>query len=276
MLGNITVRREELKVKDFDLYRGFYCGVCNDLKADCGELARMTLTYDMTFLAILLTSLYEPKTGKELKHCIFHPGRKMLCCRNMFTAYAADMSVIMVYHNLLDDWKDEKNRKSLFESRLLLSAYKKAAAKYPRQLKALRIYLKRLHEAETANAQDLDLAAGLTGKFFQEVFAFDERDVWSRTLKELGFYLGKFIYLLDAYQDIEEDKKSGNYNPLIRVGGRDDFDEYVKDILTMMAAGAAAAFERLPIVENVEILRNILYAGIWNTYYDTRNKKEKK
>lgn len=276
MLGNITVKREELKIKDFDRYQGFYCGVCNDLKKNCGELSRLTLTYDMTFLAILLTSLYEPETSSEYIRCAFHPGAKKLCCRNTYTAYAADMSLIMVYHNLLDDWRDEKKQKSLLESRLLLRAYKKAGAKYPAQLKSLKTYLKRLHKAEEEAKADLDLASGLTGDFFRSVFVYDPEDIWSRDLGTIGFYLGKYIYLLDAYEDLDADKKSGNYNPLISVSSRDDFDAYVKDILTMMAAQAAAAFERLPIVENAEILRNILYAGIWNKYIEIKNKREKK
>ena len=276
MLGNITVKREELKVKEFDRYRGYYCGVCQDLKKGCGELARLTLTYDCTFLALLLSSLYEPETTLERRYCVLHPGQKVLCCRDIYTAYAADMNVIMVYHNLLDDWRDEKKQRSLLGARLLTPAYKKASVKYPRQMKALKTYLKKLHDAENQQSADLDTAAGMTGDFFREVFLFEENDIWSRDLGTVGFYLGKYIYLLDAYEDIEEDKKNGTYNPLIRYTQRDDFDEYVKDILTMMASGAAEAFERLPVVRNAEILRNILYAGIWNKYYDVRAKRNNK
>ncbi len=276
MLGNITIRREDLRVKELDLYRGYYCGVCNDLKKSCGELARATLTYDMTFLAILLTSLYEPKSVKEFKHCVFHPGQKMLAIRNEYTDYAADMSVIMVYHNLLDDWQDERKQKSLLESRMLYPAYKKAAAKHERQIAALKTYLKKLHKAEREKNPDIDLAAGLTGEFFREVFMYHEQDIWSRDLGMVGFYLGKFIYLLDAYEDLEKDKISGNYNPLIQHQDRENFDYYVKDILMMMAAGAARAYERLPIVDNAEILRNVIYSGIWNKYHSIREKKENK
>lgn len=276
MLGNITIRREDLKVKDLDKYRGYYCGVCNDLKKSCGEFARATLTYDMTFLAILLTSLYEPLSTSEHKLCVFHPGQKMLCIRNEYTEYAADMSVIMVYHNLLDDWRDERSQKSLFESRMILPAYKKAAAKHERQIDALKTYLKRLHKAENRKAEDIDLAAGLTGEFFKEVFTYDTKDIWSRDLGMTGFYLGKYIYLLDAYEDLEKDQQSGNYNPFIRHKDREDFEYYVKDILMMMASGAARAFERLPIVENAEILRNVIYSGIWNKYHMVHEKRENK
>ncbi len=268
MLGYITIKREELKVKDFDTYRGFYCGVCHDLKKNCGEMARLTLTYDMTFLAILLTSLYEQKMKGKLQYCILHPGQKMLVLQNKYTSYAADMNTIMVYQNLIDDWRDEKNKKSLAKAGLLKSAYIKAKEKYPRQMKAFARYLKALHKAEKEESSDLDLASGLTGEFFKEVYMYDENDVFSKELGEIGFYIGKFIYLMDAYEDVKKDMQNGCYNPFIfYYKERDDFDAFAKDILTMMVTNAAAAFERLPIVDNTEILRNILYAGVWNKYY---------
>ncbi len=110
MFGYITVNKEELKVKDFERYHSYYCGICRDLKQSCGELARMTLTYDMTFLAILLTGLYEEKSSQERHFCVLHPMQKRPCTRNRYTSYAADMNILLVYHNLMDDWQDEKKR----------------------------------------------------------------------------------------------------------------------------------------------------------------------
>ena len=103
MFGYITVNKEELKVKDFDRYHAYYCGICQDLKKSCGELARMTLTYDMTFLAILLTGLYEGTDRQERHFCVLHPLHKRPCLRNAYTQYAADMNILLVYHNLMDD-----------------------------------------------------------------------------------------------------------------------------------------------------------------------------
>ncbi|MFR6330288.1 MAG: DUF5685 family protein, partial [Eisenbergiella sp.] len=119
MFGYITVDREELKIKDFDRYRAYYCGICQDLKESCGQLSRMTLTYDMTFLAILLTGLYEGHDKHELHYCAAHLGQKHPCLRNRYTAYAADMNVLLVYHNLMDDWEDERKRASYAAARLL-------------------------------------------------------------------------------------------------------------------------------------------------------------
>ena len=132
MFGYITVNKEELKVKDFERYHSYYCGICRDLKQSCGELARMTLTYDMTFLAILLTGLYEEKSSQERHFCVLHPMQKRPCTRNRYTSYAADMNILLVYHNLMDDWQDEKKRGSLGAARLLRRSYLRTASRYPR------------------------------------------------------------------------------------------------------------------------------------------------
>ena len=277
MIGYITVKKEELKIKDFDCYHAFYCGVCRDIKAEYGQFARLTLTYDMTFLAILLSSVYDKEPTAEKHLCMMHPGSKQTGLQNEFTKYAADMSIIIVYHNLQDDWIDERKKRSLIASGLLKRAYKKASAKYPRQVEAVEKYLEQLHEVEKEGSDDLDKASGLTGDFFREVFKIYDEDIWNKDLGDIGFYLGKFIYLMDAWEDIEEDREKGNYNPFLQYSEREDFEEFSFSILQMMAAEAAAAFERLPAVDHVDILRNILYAGIWNKYGYVKEKgKEKK
>ena len=118
------------------------------------------------------------------------------------------------------------------------------------------------------------MAAGLTGEALGEIYAYKD-DIWSEDLRQLGFYLGKFIYLMDAYEDLEKDKKSGNYNPYKFIGDLPEFDKTAEDILTMMAASASKAFEKLPILENVDILRNILYDGVWTRYRKMQEQKKK-
>ncbi|HIV24964.1 MAG TPA: hypothetical protein IAB71_04125 [Candidatus Scatomonas pullistercoris] len=265
MFGYITIDREELKGKDFDRYHAYYCGICRDLKERYGERARMTLTYDMTFLAVLLSGLYESRSRQEEHFCILHPTARKTCIRSACTRYAADMNILLVYHNLMDDWLDEKKHMSYRGARLLRGAYLKAAAAYPRQVRAIRRYLKDLHRVEEANSRDIDLASGLTGRLMREIFTPRE-DEWSRELGQVGFYLGKFIFLMDAYEDLPKDRKNGTYNPFLKLAEEADYEEKASGILTMMAAAAARNFERLPILENVDILRNILYSGIWTKY----------
>ena len=121
---------------------------------------------------------------------------------------------------------------------------------------------------------DIDRAAGCFGRLMAELFVWKE-DIWEKTLRKMGFYLGKFIYLMDALDDVEKDKKSGNYNPFLSIADQPDFEENAEKILLMMTAEASRAFEKLPILENVDILRNILYAGIWEKYEMRKSAKER-
>ena len=148
------------------------------------------------------------------------------------------------------------------------------AKEYPRQTKAVEEYIEKLHACEGKREANLDVAAGLTGEMLAELFCWKE-DEWQKDLRGLGFYLGKFIYLMDAYEDMEKDKKRGNYNPFLLTKGQIINAELAERSLNMMAAGAAECFERLPLVENVEILRNILYAGIWGKFEEIKAKREK-
>lgn len=273
MFGYVTVRKEELKIKDYNKYQEYYCGVCQDLKEAYGWKGQATLTFDMTFLAILLTGLYEDRTVREEHRCLVHPGRKHVCLRNEFTRYAADMNLLITYYNLLDDWEDEKKHVALAGAKALKNSVRKAAEKYPRQDRAVRGYLKKLHICEAENSRDLDQAAGYTGEVMAQLYCCRE-DIWKEDLGRLGFYIGKFIYLMDAYEDVEKDRKTGNYNPLVFHYGSSEFEEMADKILLMMTAEASRAFEKLPILENVDILRNILYSGIWTKYEMIRHRRE--
>ena len=106
-----------------------------------------------------------------------------------------------------------------------------------------------------------------------EVFAV-RKDEWHDVLYDIGFYMGKFIYLMDAYEDIEKDMKKGNYNPWKAYKDSEGYQEKVQETLTMMMEECAKAFERLPIVEDAELLRNILYSGVWTKYDNMTRKKD--
>jgi hypothetical protein len=101
------------------------------------------------------------------------------------------------------------------------------------------------------------------------------QDVWTKTLRRMGFYLGKFIYILDAYDDVEQDLESGSYNALISLYGEPDFDERCKEMMTYVLAECTSQFERLPCIEDADILRNILYVGVWEKYDKKQLEKNK-
>lgn len=272
MFGYVTMNMEELKIKDYRTYQSFYCGICRELRDRHGQLSRVTLTYDMTFLAILLTGLYEPDQKLEKHFCPLHPGRKRLCRKSEVTAYAADMNLLLCYYNLLDDWKDEKKLQSLAMAAMIREDVKAIRIRYPRQAAAVCRYMKKLKECEREKSPDLDRASGDTGEMLGEIFSWKD-DRWKDILYQIGFYLGKFIYLMDAYEDVDKDRKTGNYNPWIPISQEKNFQERASGILTMLAARCSRQFEKLPVVEYVDILRNILYSGIW-TKYQRLNKSD--
>ena len=179
MFGYVTIRKDDLKVKDYNKYQAYYCGLCQDIKEAYGKKGQAMLTFDMTFLSILLTGLYECETKEEEHYCFLHPGKKHKCLRNKYTKYCADMNVLLAYYNLLDDWEDEKNYAAFTAAKALKKSVTRIEASYPRQTKAVQDYLEKLHACEKENNPDLDLAAGSTGEVMAEIY-IPEEDIWSR------------------------------------------------------------------------------------------------
>lgn len=273
MFGYVTVCEPELKVKDLKKYRAYYCGLCRTLKEDYGFMGQMTLTYDMTFAVILLSSLYETIAKHEEHRCKVHPVKRQHMLRNEITSYAAAMNVLLAYYHMEDDWQDDHKVSSLMTKSLIQGKAKKIIEKYPRQSKVIQQSLRELGECEHENSMDIDRAAGCFGRLMAELFVWKE-DIWEKTLRKMGFYLGKFIYLMDAYEDIEEDLKQGRYNPFTELYKKETFEQDCQQILKMMMAETSKVFEQLPILEDAEILRNILYAGVWTRYGQIRCRRK--
>lgn len=348
MFGYVVVNKPELKFREFDVYRAYYCGLCHSLSKRHGLSGQLTLSYDMTFLVILLSSLYEPEHNVTSKRCVVHPLRRQNIISSEFTDYVADMNVILSYFKCLDDWHDDRSVLKLAYSKLLkkgsigknlnnvhatsdstddssvaatqpsavddgsvaatqssavddgsVTATQSSAVNdgsvtatqpnsdsnnqnsyftddsghlhispdysYKNKIEAISSLLDELGTREKMNETNVDVVAGLFGRIMQILFVpFD--DIYAKGLGRMGFYLGKFIYIMDAFDDVEEDVKKGRYNVFSNCYTDPDFETHVKDMLTMMMAECSDAFEMLPAVDNADILRNILYSGVWNSY----------
>lgn len=275
MFGYIIINKGEMKFKEFDIYHSYYCGLCQALKNRYGKLGQISLSYDMSFLAMLLSGLYEPETQLEEVKCVAHPFEKHAVRSNEFSYYSADMNIMLTYYKCKDDWDDDKKLSRLAYSKLLKRAYRNICARYGDKVKKIGNLMRQLSQEEKRQNQDIDYMSGLFGEIMGEIMAV-KADEWQDSLRSMGNFLGKFIYLMDAYEDIEDDIKEHRYNPLIKKFDDPDFEEEVKTILTMMMAGCCKEFEKLPIIDNVEILRNILYSGIWYRYEMVRQRREKK
>lgn len=272
MFGYINAHKAELKMREYYRYKAFYCGLCRELQKKHGRIGQMTLTYDMTLFIILLSSLYEADTQKEMHRCVVHPLKKQEQLRNHITEYAANMNIILAYHHFIDDWKDERSFSGYGAAKIIRRDYAGLAKKYPRQSKAIEEGLMELSNYEKANSDDIDLVAGIFGKVMAEILVMDE-DIWAQSLRNIGYYLGKYIYIMDAYEDLEEDLIKGRYNPLIHRKNLPSYEEDMHMILTLMMTECTKEFEKLPCLRDVEIIRNIFYAGVWERYDELRRKK---
>lgn len=279
MFGYVTIDKPELKVKEFYRYKSYYCGLCRTLKEEYGFRGRMTLSYDMAFLVLFLTSLYETPTKELQSHCPLHPVKKIPMLQNEISEYGAKMNILLVYFKCEDEWKDDKSLKGIAGMHLFRKKAKELCKEYKRQAQVIQKQLKVLAVYEEKQEETLDLAAGAFGKLMAELFVYKE-DMWEQELRNFGFYLGKFIYIMDAYDDLEEDLKTGSYNPLkaVKKNSKDDndYENTVQQILVMMMAEATAAFEKLPLLWDSEILRNILYSGVWAKYNKKQKEKQEK
>lgn len=273
MFGYVLANKPELKMREYYKYKAYYCGLCKVLRDKYGFLGQATLTYDMTFLVILLTSLYESPTTQAENRCVVHPLKKQKMLYNEITEYAADMNIILTYYKLLDDWHDEKNPVSLVGLRAMRGTFLKLKEKYPKKCEIIHKCLGLLQKCEEQDEANIDVVSRYFGKLMSELFVF-KNDVWERTLRQMGFYLGKFIYILDAYDDIDEDIKEENYNPLIHIYTCEDFEQRCEEMMNYVLAECTHEFEKLPCVDDVEILRNILYAGVWDKFDKKRKEKD--
>lgn len=274
MFGYVIVNEKQLSEEEHRRMRAFYCGVCRSLKKRYGISGQITLSFDMAFLAMLLSSLYEPKTTETMARCAVHPKQKHLTFSNELIDYAADMNVALFYYKCLDSWQDEKRLSAHGMEHLLKRGFEQVAQRYPRQCGAIENAMEAQSRLEKAQCPDLDALCVPTGEMMAEAFVFCE-DRWSNTLRHMARSLGAFIYLMDAYEDMAKDEKNGAFNPLLVRREAPDFEESIHDMLTMTAAGCAAAFETLPLENDLGVLRNTLYSGIWTKYEGIRHKAEK-
>ncbi len=274
MFGTILADLPRLTLEQQERYRACYCGLCRTLKKEYGSAARLVLSYDMTFLILLLSSLYEPEEISGKKRCLVHPTKKRPYFENRFTSYAAAMNVALSYHKCLDDWNDEHSLFRLLEAIVLRHGARKAEKKYPRLCGTFREQLKALSAMEKLRLCDPDGTAVCFGRITESLFIYDPEDHWAPRLGRFGMLLGQFIYLSDALLDLEEDEKHHRFNPLkghVEPGNSDAFLPILKVIL----GECAEEFEKLPLVQDVEILRNILYSGVWLPYEAQKEKKQK-
>ena len=256
MFGVVTPTKSNLSKTEIEKYRAYYCGLCHELKRKYGKDGTSMLSYDMVFLSLLLTDLYNTEITGGFERCIAKPLKEHKFIISRYSAYSADMQMLLAYYSAYDDANDGGSSQKAAK---LEPFMEKLRSEYARQDEGVRKALLRIQEEERKGTKNPEFMARLSGEMISEIFVMDDRSFFADDLRALGFGLGRFIYLMDAWCDRKKDEKKEQYNPF----GRDTSWEQAKDMLMDAASDAAAAFERLPLDQHVPILRNIIYSGIW-------------
>ena len=262
MFGYVMANLGELEKTRRKRYGAVYCGICRSIRTQSSQICRLGLSYDMAFLALLLMSLYEPEEASGKPACILHPGRPWVS--NRYIRYAADMNVALAYYNFLDDYEDEGKATAKLLCNIFSGELERIQREFPRQCAAMEHCIRELNRLEKDNCPNPDLPAGCFGKLMAELMVFEE-DLWAGCLRTLGDALGRFIYLADAAVDYRRDKRKKQYNPYLAMGMEADWETWDEYLLLAMGR-CADAYERLPLVQDKDILDNILYSGVWVEY----------
>ena len=270
MFGYVNASLKELSPEHKQRYSAVYCGICRCIRSQASQAARLTLSYDMAFLALLLMSLYEPEEQLCPNACLLHPIKKRPWVDSPYIRYAADMNVALAYYKCLDDWADDKKTAARLMARRLEAHYPAIAGRYRRQCDAIESCITQLNRLEKENCANPDEVAGCFGQLMGELLVYEE-DFWAPTLREMGMALGRFIYLADAAIDYRKDARKQKYNPYLAMGTGEDWPRW-EEYLVLAMGRCTDQYERLPLVQDKAILDNILYSGVWTNFGKLRKK----
>jgi len=274
MFGYVQPLKPELKIKEYACYKSYYCGVCKALGKKHNPLCRLTVTYDAAFLALLNSSLIENSGKIYRERCLINPFRlQPVIKENEAIDYAAMVNVLMAYYKLVDSWKDERHFLSLLGATFIKPFALKISRLYPESYKSIEEYLNNLSYLEAERTTSLDEAAEPFAKLLSILLPFPGLEKTSRkVLTWMGYNLGKWIYIMDTFTDIDDDLKSGSYNVLIAKYGsnysakeiKEKSREEVKFVLEICLSEIGKAYELLDIKRNSGLLENIIFLGLYN------------
>ena len=279
MFGYVKAYKPELKLKDYELYKGVYCSVCKQLGRKYGPLAQLSLSYDITFLALIRLSASSGCPHFKASRCFYNPLKKCNCCEknNEEIDYSVDCAVIMLYYKLIDNIKDSGFIKRIafyFVYPFYSLLHRKAKTSRPQIEYVVKSAMEEQAEVENRRTQSIDEAAHPSSKALSALLSNGYEGDKKLLLERLGYLIGRWIYIIDAADDLLEDIKKGNYNPYISLldeynkrgfSGISEFKDYLTGVLNLTVDECLKAFELLELEHFRDILTNILYMGLENT-----------
>lgn len=266
MFGYIAPRFDQLTDAQKSVYREYYCGLCRTIRSASGQPGRILLSNDMTFLSLLLADLYGYEPEKSAFRCPLHPVRPRNGVITDATRYAADMNLLLMYYKCEDAKLDDRSIRASAGKSFLSKSFRRICKDYPRQSEEVRTALTLNWEAEKSGSEDMDLLCNLSGRMLGAVFVPDPDDYWAPVLYSLGASLGRFVYFMDAWEDLESDIRKGRFNALRSRRCNPDYESFCRETLEMLISGSAEALEALPLADHLDILRNVVYSGVWQRY----------
>ena len=256
----------DLTFREYENYKGYYCGLCKYLKENHGEISRIGLNYDITFLIVILSAIYKPKTNIFEEVCLVSPFKRKKKLINDITEYAASMNILLTYYKLEDNLLDDKGVKDILAYNLYKSKLKMAHKKYPHKSQIIKDQMKILNELEKNKEYNIDKVSNTFGELMGEIFAY-KKDKYEDDLRRIGFNIGKYIYILDAYEDLNEDYKKGRYNPFMEyINKREELKIRVDRLISISLGLLASSIDRLNLQVNRGIIENIVYSGVYLRY----------
>ncbi|KPU43602.1 hypothetical protein OXPF_30430 [Oxobacter pfennigii] len=286
MFGYIFPDKPELKVKEFELFRAYYCGLCKALGENCGLTARFVLNYDSAFLGMLLSSFNEASENIAFEKCIANPiKKKPVIKESSILKYASDINIILAYYKLKDDYEDDRSPKALAMMGVLKSAFNKSIKRNMKKGSVIKNKLEELSKIEKAGCKSIDEAAEPFAKLTEEIFAYKpvcDTENKEQLLRWFGYNIGKWIYIIDAYDDLEKDIAAKSFNPILgqfcyNNEKAEDFKNRIKDnvnfTLTYTLSEAGKAYELLELKKNASIIENIVFGGMYNKTLQIINKR---
>ena len=285
MFGYLRPHKGELKTREFDLYKSVYCGLCRHLGHDYGVVTRLTLSYDCTMLTMLSMSLLDECPSVHKGRCVVNPAKKCYFCSCEGKSFylSGAVSVIMTWYKCQDTIHDggffSGLGARLFRS-MIKRGYKKAKAAFPELDRRVSAMMEQQLAAE-GDGCGIDRAADPTASLLSWLCTtLSEKKEQQKVLEQFGYYLGRWIYLIDAADDLEKDIKSGAFNPFCNALSDTNGSTmlYCNDVLNMTAARMIQAYELLELGSFKEILDNVVYHGLslQQRYCLFEKKKDKK
>ena len=272
VFGYVNANWKELSQAQQERYGSVYCGICRSIRRNVSTSARITLSYDMAFLALLHMSLYEPEENTGKSRCMLHWVRSKPWVENPYVDYAADMNVALAYYKAQDDDQDEGKASARLLRKSLEPHLQRIREQWPRQCQAMERCMEELNRLEKENTANPDLPASCFGRLMAELMVCRE-DQWAPELRSLGFSLGRFIYLADAMLDYDRDRRKKQFNPFLAMGQEKDPQKW-EEYLVLAMARCTESYEKLPLVQDKPLLDNILYSGVWVQYRGKMKKEE--